>query len=64
MIKSPCLNICEIDKDSGLCKGCKRNSFEIFNWINFVEEEKKMILIKTKERNRNNNKFNMNIELK
>ena len=53
-----------MNKDSGLCNGCKRNSFEIFNWINFAEEEKKIILIKTKKRNRNNNKLNVNIELK
>jgi len=57
MIKSPCLNICEISKDSGLCYGCKRNSFEIFNWIYFAEEEKKIILIKTKERSKTYNKI-------
>jgi predicted Fe-S protein YdhL (DUF1289 family) len=57
MLKSPCKNICEMNKDSGLCNGCKRNSFEIFNWINFADEEKKIILIKTKERSKINNKI-------
>ena len=30
MIKSPCINVCEFDTNSALCKGCNRNAFEIF----------------------------------
>ena len=56
MVKSPCINICTIDKDSGLCIGCHRNEYEIFNWIYFSDEEKKVILSKIKEKNKINYK--------
>ena len=52
MVKSPCTNICIIDKnDEKVCAGCKRNKYEIFNWIYFTDNEKKLILsrIKNKE---------------
>jgi predicted Fe-S protein YdhL (DUF1289 family) len=50
MIESPCVEICEIDTKSGFCMGCKRTGFEIFNWINLNDEEKKQILLKLKNR--------------
>jgi len=51
MIKSPCIDICEFETTSDLCKRYKRIGFEIFNWINFDESEKKEILLKLKSRN-------------
>ena len=42
---SPCKNICKIDKNTGLCIGCNRNEYEIFNWIYFSEKTKKEILL-------------------
>jgi predicted Fe-S protein YdhL (DUF1289 family) len=51
MVESPCIDICEFETTSGLCKGCKRTGFEIFNWINFDESKKKEILFKLKSRN-------------
>lgn len=56
MVKSPCINICKIDKDSGLCIGCYRNGHEIFNWISFSQKQKKMVLSKISERSEINNK--------
>ena len=56
MVKSPCINICTIDKDSGLCIGCCRNEYEVFNWIFFSDEEKKVILSKIEEKNKINYK--------
>ena len=50
MIKSPCINVCILDSDSGLCLGCCRYEDEIFNWMNFTEEQKKTILTKIKKR--------------
>ena len=44
MVKSPCLNICEIDKDSGLCNGCKRTIKEIANWSNLSDKKRGKIL--------------------
>ncbi len=46
MVKSPCTNICKISKSSGLCVGCYRNKYEIFNWIYFSDKEKQLILSK------------------
>jgi|TARA_B110000438_G_scaffold18295_1_gene17007 predicted Fe-S protein YdhL (DUF1289 family) len=56
MVKSPCINVCEISKDSGLCISCSRNEYEVFNWIYFSDEEKKIILSKIKERIKVNSK--------
>ena len=56
LVTSPCKNVCRIDKNSRLCIGCYRYDFEIFNWINFSEKQKKNILLKIKERDQANNK--------
>ena len=42
MIESPCVNICTIDPESGLCVGCNRTLEEINNWnnINHIEKNK------------------------
>jgi len=50
MIKSPCIDECEFDSKSALCKGCNRNGFEIFNWASFTDKEKELILLKLKNR--------------
>ena len=44
MIESPCTKICQIDKNSGICLGCKRNIDEISQWNNYTYEEKKKII--------------------
>ena len=42
-IKSPCINICELDPASGICVGCHRTVDEITNWQKFNELEKRKI---------------------
>ena len=42
-IKSPCINICELDSASGICAGCHRTIDEITNWQKFNELEKRKI---------------------
>ena len=32
MIISPCISICNIDSDTGLCEGCKRTTQEKLLW--------------------------------
>ena len=44
MIKSPCVNICEIDSNSGLCAGCNRTEQEITNWIYCNNKEREKIV--------------------
>ena len=49
-VLSPCINICQIDSESQLCLGCKRNVEEITNWLNMSDSEKLIVLGKVKER--------------
>jgi|TARA_B110000046_G_C13010717_1_gene406552 predicted Fe-S protein YdhL (DUF1289 family) len=44
MVKSPCINICEIDLISGFCVGCNRTEQEITNWIYYNNKEKEKIV--------------------
>ncbi len=44
MIKTPCNNICELDKEKDLCKGCFRTSEEITKWIFFEDHEREEII--------------------
>ena len=32
MIRSPCINVCEIERRSALCRGCLRTIDEIMAW--------------------------------
>ena len=45
MIKSPCVNVCKIDYESGYCLGCNRTIEEITNW-NLKDDEQKIIITK------------------
>ncbi len=31
-LRSPCINVCRIDRRSGFCEGCKRTVDEITRW--------------------------------
>lgn len=42
--KNPCIDICKIDKATGLCKGCLRTKAEIKNWKTFSKFERRAIL--------------------
>ncbi|MEM9634762.1 MAG: DUF1289 domain-containing protein [Pseudomonadota bacterium] len=43
-MKSPCINICQIDQDSGLCTGCLRSLDEIAGWASFSDEQRAEVL--------------------
>jgi predicted Fe-S protein YdhL (DUF1289 family) len=43
-LRSPCINVCRIDRRSGLCEGCKRNVDEITRWPLASEAEQAAIL--------------------
>ena len=42
-VPSPCINVCQIDPASGLCRGCWRTLDEIAHWSVLDEEEKQAI---------------------
>ena len=51
MLDSPCIDICQMDPESGLCVGCGRTIEEIANWSSYTNEKKKNILKQLKSRN-------------
>ena len=59
MIESPCTSVCEIDFESGFCKGCSRTSDEIIGWIRCTDADKKKILLKINNRRIDNRQNNM-----
>ena len=40
---SPCINVCRIDPDTGLCAGCLRTLQEIARWAGYSDEEKRAV---------------------
>jgi uncharacterized protein len=40
-VPSPCVSICRMDMDTGLCEGCLRTLDEIAAWGRMAEEEKR-----------------------
>ena len=44
MIASPCINICKMDADNGLCIGCFRTIDEITRWSRIDDEQRADIL--------------------
>ncbi|MBL8443432.1 MAG: DUF1289 domain-containing protein [Zoogloeaceae bacterium] len=52
VIKSPCINICQMDTASGLCAGCFRSLAEIAAWGGASDAQKRDILSAVAERRR------------
>lgn len=49
-VPSPCINVCSVDEDVGLCRGCFRNLHEIAQWPSYTNEEKTSVLNSLSER--------------
>jgi uncharacterized protein len=43
-IKTPCVKVCVIDPESGLCLGCFRTLPEVAAWAGYSEAERDAIL--------------------
>lgn len=43
-MKSPCIDVCKMDKLSGLCQGCLRTIPEIKAWKGLSRKEQKLLL--------------------
>jgi predicted Fe-S protein YdhL (DUF1289 family) len=43
-MKSPCINVCLMDPDRGLCRGCLRTLDEIAAWGGMTESEQARVL--------------------
>lgn len=49
-VPSPCISVCTIDEDSGLCRGCYRTLEEVSGWPKFSDETKEEVLKRLDER--------------
>ena len=49
-LPSPCVNICKMDEQSGLCQGCWRTIDEIVAWSSASEDTKHAVWLRIKQR--------------
>ena len=42
-VPSPCVSVCRMEPDSGLCGGCWRNLDEIARWSAMTEADKRAV---------------------
>ena len=49
-VASPCVNICQINPETGYCIGCMRTIDEIADWLEMTNEEKRQVLNQLEER--------------
>jgi predicted Fe-S protein YdhL (DUF1289 family) len=40
---TPCIRVCKMDNQSGLCSGCFRTLDEIANWLKYTDEQRTYI---------------------
>lgn len=51
-VPSPCRNVCQMDPESGLCRGCGRTLQEIAEWLEMTPEQKLATLERAARRSR------------
>jgi len=49
-IKTPCIKVCVVDGESGLCLGCFRKLNEVATWGRLTEAERDRILAELPDR--------------
>ncbi len=49
-IETPCVKICVVDPNSGLCLGCGRTLSEIAGWSGFTGEERRRVMAELPQR--------------
>jgi predicted Fe-S protein YdhL (DUF1289 family) len=49
-IRTPCVKVCVVDGESGLCLGCYRTLNEVAAWAQFTEAERELILAELPDR--------------
>lgn len=43
-IKTPCVKVCVVDGESGLCMGCYRQLSEVAGWAKLTDEDRARIM--------------------
>ena len=49
-IKTPCIKVCVVDGESGLCLGCYRKLNEVATWSRLTDAEREAILAELPDR--------------
>lgn len=49
-IKTPCIKVCVVDGESGLCLGCFRTLQEVAAWARFSEAERDRLMAELPQR--------------
>lgn len=49
-IRTPCIKVCVVDGESGLCLGCYRRLNEVAAWARFTDAERDAILAELPDR--------------
>jgi predicted Fe-S protein YdhL (DUF1289 family) len=49
-IKTPCIKVCVVDGESGLCMGCYRHLHEVAGWSRLTDAERDAILAELPDR--------------
>ena len=49
-IKTPCIKVCVVDGESGLCLGCYRQLSEVAGWARLSDDERDAIMAELPER--------------
>ncbi|MET3130164.1 putative Fe-S protein YdhL (DUF1289 family) [Oxalobacteraceae bacterium GrIS 1.11] len=47
---SPCISLCKMDADSGLCQGCLRTIDEIIQWSAAGDDYKRAVWVEIRRR--------------
>jgi uncharacterized protein len=43
-IETPCIRVCTVDPDTGVCVGCNRTLDEIAAWASYTHAERRAIM--------------------
>lgn len=49
-VESPCINVCNMDRARGICRGCGRTIDEIAGWTQISSDERSRIMATLPER--------------
>ena len=52
-MKSPCIKVCQVDPQRGLCLGCARTLDEIARWAEMTDAERERLMAQLAERKPN-----------
>jgi predicted Fe-S protein YdhL (DUF1289 family) len=49
-IRTPCVQVCIVDGESGLCLGCYRTLAEVAGWARFTDDERARLMAELPQR--------------